>query len=101
VSWPLWVIPIVSLVFVPIEEYVFRGVVLRWTWRVVGFVPALLVSSFAFGVAHGLGPWLWVRCIQGLILGVLYYRTRSLWPCIVAHYVCNAALVTVAFLVGF
>ena len=97
VHWPLWSIPIASLVFVPIEEYVFRGVLLRWTWHVVGLIPALAVSSFAFSAAHGLAPWLWVRCLQGLILGVLYSRTRSLWLCMVAHYVRNAALVTVAF----
>ena len=95
---PLWALPLLSLVMVPLEEWLFRGVVLRWTWYLMGQFPAFVISASAFAAVHGDWPRFPVRFAIGVVLGMLYVRTRSLWPGIVAHYVHNVALVALALL---
>ncbi len=78
------VIAVLALVVTPplVEETVFRGVLLeRYAvkWRLgVG----ILVSALFFGVLHvdpiGAGMF-------GVVTGLLYLRTRSLWPGILLH----------------
>jgi uncharacterized protein len=75
---------IISLVIVaPIaEEFIFRGVLLqRWAVK-WGIQSALFASSFVFGVLHAniLG-----LTIFGLMMGLFYIKTRSLFVPIVCH----------------
>ncbi|MGB8021378.1 MAG: type II CAAX endopeptidase family protein [Candidatus Nanopelagicales bacterium] len=69
-----------------VEETVFRGVLIeRWTakWRVG---VAIIVSAVCFGILHadpvGAG-------VFGVIMSLLYLRTRSLWPGILVHFANN------------
>jgi membrane protease YdiL (CAAX protease family) len=96
--FPVWVVPLAGLLFVPLEEYVFRGVVLRWTARWCGLGCGLVVSATAFAAFHLDWPRFPARFLAGLVLGLLYWRTRSLWPCFVAHYVHNASLAVIVLL---
>ena len=94
------------------EELVFRGVVVSealsiaresapnvtsWRWRYWG---AQLAAAGLFTLVHW--PWwLMVRGLEGtlaaslpvfatgLILGVVFGQTRSLWPCILLHWIDN------------
>lgn len=99
-------IAFVSLVFLaPIgEEILMRGYLytgLRASWR---FLPALLIASLIFALAHlefGGGPLVWVAALDTFILSVvlIYVRERSaaLYAAILIHMLNN----TVAFLVRF
>ena len=68
-----------------IEELIFRGVILDGFLRQFTPPQAILASSFLFGFAH-LNPWQFVSGLAlGGVIGWVYYRTRSLIPCMVMH----------------
>ncbi|WP_419948475.1 CPBP family intramembrane glutamic endopeptidase [Candidatus Palauibacter sp.] len=66
------------------EELLFRGYPFRVLEARFGPVAALVATSAAFGLAHGanpgIGPLAFVNLgLAGVLLGVAYWRTRSLW----------------------
>ena len=66
------------------EELLFRGYPFRVLEGRFGPVAAIFATSAAFGVAHGanpgIGPLAFVNLgLAGALLGVAYWRTRSLW----------------------
>jgi membrane protease YdiL (CAAX protease family) len=75
-----------------LEEMLFRGVILRAFLRRYPAGIAIVHSSAIFGLAHlNLYQFL-VGLMLGLLLGWLYERTRSLWPCIALHGAYNSAV---------
>ena len=86
-------------VWTPIaEEVFFRGFILQGfanRWRIA---PAIVVSAAVFAALH-LAPALLVPVfVTGLLLGFLYHRTGSLWPCIAVHAAQNLVAVLSAWL---
>ncbi len=72
-----------------VEELIFRGVLLqRWATK-WGMRPALVASSVLFGLLHTNNPA--GLMLFGLVMGLLYVRTRSLWVPIVCHGLNNLA----------
>lgn len=73
------------------EEIVARGVLFRMLEEGLGSGWALAVSALVFGGAHAFNPGatLWssaaIAIEAGLMLGLLYHVTRSLWACIGLH----------------
>lgn len=73
------------------EEIVFRGVLFRIAEEGLGTWGALLISALFFGAAHIMNPaaTLWssaaITVEAGLLLGMVYHVTRSLWPCMGLH----------------
>ena len=83
---------------VPIaEEMVFRGAVLRKLLDMFSprqhWIP-IIISALDFGLFHGNKAQLPHAVFIGLILGWMYYRTGSIVPGVVLHWVNN----TVAYL---
>ncbi|MCR5131883.1 MAG: CPBP family intramembrane metalloprotease [Prevotella sp.] len=84
-------------ILVPVaEEMVFRGAVLRtllqlfnnrWHW------VAIIISALIFGALHGNLPQFIHGTLFGILLGWMYYRTDSIVPGIVFHWINN----TIAF----
>jgi membrane protease YdiL (CAAX protease family) len=79
---------LIGIVILPplVEEIVFRGVLLERfavKWRVG---VAVIVSAVFFGILHadpvGAGMF-------GVVTGLLYLRTGSLWPGIIIHFLNN------------
>jgi membrane protease YdiL (CAAX protease family) len=67
-----------------VEELLFRGYPFQVLERRFGTIAALLVTSVAFSVAHLLNPAAALLPLiniglAGLLLGVAYVKTRSLW----------------------
>ena len=80
-----------------VEELIFRGLLLeRWAtaWRVG---TAVIVQAVFFGVLHvnpiGAGAF-------GLVLALVYLRSRSLWPPIAMHALWNGFVVLVVLTAG-
>lgn len=71
------------------EEWLCRGVILKGLLKHTTPAKAIIHSSIIFAVMH-LNPWQAIPafCIA-LAIGWVYYRTRSLWPCIFMHAVNN------------
>ncbi len=86
-------------VLVPIgEELLFRGV-LYGALRRYGVAVATIGSAAVFGLAHGLSVVLVGAVVLGVILALLYERSRSIWPAVVAHGVNNAIAFVIAAVV--
>jgi membrane protease YdiL (CAAX protease family) len=82
---PVWKKALIVFSAMTVEEFFFRG----WLQRRVG----LILSTILFAIAHaGYGqPFLLVGVtIVSLVIGYTFYRTRNLWPCIIAHGVFDA-----------
>lgn len=89
---PLWTLFLLTAVVPGItEEIISRGVLFRLTEEGLGTWIALLVSALFFGFAHITNPgataWssLAISIEAGLLFGLLYHVTRSLWWCIGLH----------------
>ncbi|MGN2246977.1 CPBP family intramembrane glutamic endopeptidase [Frateuria sp. GZRR35] len=73
------------------EEIMFRGVLYRLVEEGLGTWAALLVSALFFGAVHlnNPGATLWaglaIAIEAGILFGLLYLVTRSLWICMGLH----------------
>lgn len=74
------------------EELVFRGAILRtllnmmdkrWHWA------AIIISAMIFGAVHLNIPQFVHATLIGLLLGWMYYRTRSILPGVMFHWINN------------
>lgn len=72
------------------EELVFRGAILRslLRWTKQPWV-AIAISAIFFAAAHLNPAQLPHAFLVGLLLGWMYYRTDSIVPCVVYHWVNN------------
>lgn len=81
-------------IFAPLlEEILVRGLVLRG--YLLNYTPnkAIIASAIFFGAIH-LNPWQFVAgFISGLFLGYLYYKTQSLIPSMLVHFINNSLAV--------
>ncbi len=74
-----------------LEETVFRGLIGD---RIGRFAPkwiAIPIASLIFAVMHGDLLWITYAFISGLILTGMYFRCKSILPCISFHLAFNAA----------
>jgi hypothetical protein len=72
-----------------VEELVFRGIILqRWAYR-WGTRTGVIASSALFALGHG--EW-FGHFLFGMLMSLLYLRTRRLWVPIVAHAINNFVL---------
>ncbi len=88
--WLAQLLKFVVLVLVApiVEETLFRGIILQ-RWAVLwGIRPAILLSSLVFGSCHSSNPLGFT--VFGLVMALLYVRTRSLLIPIVCHMLNNA-----------
>jgi membrane protease YdiL (CAAX protease family) len=72
------------------EEIAFRGYLmtrLRLLGKFHSWVIPTIISALAFGACHAYQgvPGLIVISTYGVLFSLLYIRTGSLWPCIIAH----------------
>ena len=77
------------------EELFFRGFVFAGLIPRMGVGWAIVASAVIFSLFHLAVGVLIPVFVTGLLLGWLYYRTGSLWPCILAHAGQNALAVAV------
>ncbi|MBA7470585.1 hypothetical protein ES707_05872 [subsurface metagenome] len=91
-----------------IEEFFFRGIIQGKLERAIGQNKAWFYSGILFGLAHfffnffvtglDLVPGLFMlaqQIIFGWIFGIIYMKTRSLWPSMVGHYLIDGRLASI------
>ena len=80
------------------EELLFRGIIQRDIEEVYGWKSGLLLSSLLFGIMHltwRSAPEVGFTFLAGMVLGYVYFRTRSLVGPIAIHAVNNVMLVSI------
>lgn len=80
-----------------VEETIFRGYLYPILKKFTGFIPALIFTSLFFGLIHVHLPALLPLSIFGLLLVILYEKTKTLWAPIIAHCTFNLLTVAVSF----
>ena len=90
---------ITAVICAPIfEEIIFRGIIMKGLIN-KGIEPwkAIVFSSIIFGLVHG-NPWQFVGAVLlGCVLGLVYYKTKSLLLPILLHgfnNLCSTLLIT-------
>ena len=75
-----------SLAIVPafVEEFLFRGMVLS-NLLPYGQSTAIVGSALLFGLMHQNLQQIFYTTVAGLVLGWVYVRTQSIWPCVLLH----------------
>ncbi|MFH1312727.1 MAG: CPBP family intramembrane glutamic endopeptidase [Candidatus Eisenbacteria bacterium] len=78
------------------EEFIFRGVLQNgFSSRLRGWI-AVLITASVFAILHTI--WRFPPAfILGVFLGVLYWRTGSLWPPIAAHLTINTVTIVTLY----
>lgn len=79
----------VALLGPVVEELFFRGAILKALLRKYRPWVAIVVSGLVFGLIHVNPAQVAFACLAGILLGWLYWRTRSLIPCMVVHVLNN------------
>lgn len=85
VNLAIWQKLLIILSAMTVEEFFYRG----WLQKRFG----LIVSTVVFAISHaGYGQPMFLIGVTAisLVIGVTFYYTRRLWPCIVAHGVFDA-----------
>ena len=81
---------LVALVGPVVEELFFRGGILRVLLGKYKPWVAIVVSGLIFGIIHMNPAQVVFASLAGMLLGWLYWRTRSLIPCMVVHVLNNS-----------
>lgn len=86
-------------IFAPLLEEIFcRGIILRGLLTHYSPTKAIFWSAAMFAIMH-MNPWQAVPAfLMGILMGWIYYRTRSIWAVIFIHFINNSfSFVVTAF----
>lgn len=91
-----WVMLLAVMFAAPIgEEFLFRGLIFRYSKRCLPPWIAIVFQSLLFGVYHGNLIQGVYAFLLGIVLGLLAYKFKSVLPGIILHMVINISLLFV------
>ncbi len=79
------------------EELAFRGLLFPWLRARLGVPAAVLLSALCFAALHGVMILIPALTVVGVAFAVIYQRSGSLWPAIVAHSVFNGIMIVALY----
>ncbi len=95
-AMPMWQILLVFAVVPAIcEEFIFRGFLLSGLANVARKWPAILTCAVIFGMFHYDLFRIPITATLGVVLGLLAWQSRSVWPAVLAHMLHNGVSCTV------
>jgi uncharacterized protein len=88
-QYPVLAFITIAIIAPLLEEILFRGIILDGYLKNYSPAKSILISALLFAfihgnIAQGIGAF-----VMGIVVGVLYWRTRSLLLCIGLHFVNN------------
>lgn len=85
-----FVLAIFSTAVVPAicEEYLFRGAILT-NLLPYGKTTAILASALLFGLMHQNPLQILYTTLMGVVIGYVYIKTKSIWACMILHFINN------------
>ncbi|HEY6951030.1 MAG TPA: CPBP family intramembrane glutamic endopeptidase [Bacteroidota bacterium] len=91
-----WLIIVVCVTPAICEEVFFRGFIQRTFERTMGWKSVLLIG-FLFGLFHFQPLGLITLSILGILFGYFFYRSKSLYPSMAAHFTNNLVAIAVLY----
>ena len=92
-QWGIFILALALLISAPVtEEIMCRGLMLNMLKKSFSVPVSVLLSAAVFGVMHILAGGIKLAIgafIMGLLLAVIYEKTKSLWVVMVAHAAAN------------
>ena len=82
------------------EEFIFRGILMKWFNKSMGIHLSIVLSAFLFSAIHIQFLGFFPRFFIGIVLGYVFYWSGSLWASILLHFLNNAMAVVTYFLVA-
>lgn len=83
-----------------LEEVLFRGIILDGFLRNYSPWKAIIWSAFLFGLVH-MNPYQFIAAFSiGIIMGWIYWKTGSLWLCILVHFLNNSFGFILSWILG-
>jgi len=79
------------------EEVMFRGNIMN-AYGILGQKKAIIYSAILFGIFHFNLQNLSGPIVLGIVLGIVVYKTNSLYASILAHTVSNGIAITIGYL---
>ena len=77
---------LVLVIIAPIlEEFIFRGIILKGLLTRYSPKFAIIVSALLFGLFHFSSQQIWHAFLMGLLWGWIYYKTKSIGTVILLH----------------
>lgn len=96
----IWTFLMVGITGPILEEVLFRGIILDGFLNRYRPGKAIFWSAFLFGLFH-LNPWQFIPgFLIGLLLGYIYFKTRSLIPVIFIHVINNSFSYLIIYFYG-
>lgn len=94
-SHPLGAVAVVLLAPLS-EEIVFRGAILKTLLSIIPisrnrYWISIAISALCFGIAHGNMAQGTHAFMMGILMGWLFFSTKSIWLCMIIHFVNNLA----------
>ena len=80
----------IALIGPVLEEFVFRRAVMKALLQKYSPAVSILISGLLFGVVHLNPAQIVSASLMGFLLAWIYWRTRSLIPCILIHVLNNS-----------
>ncbi|MEO0582186.1 MAG: CPBP family intramembrane glutamic endopeptidase [Bacteroidota bacterium] len=80
------------------EELFFRGIIQQSLQKIFQPVLAIVLTAAIFSFIHYQFYGFLGRTIMGIFLGYFFYRTKSLFPSILAHFAFNATSIVAVYL---
>ncbi len=93
---------LVATIAAPVtEELLFRGYLYPVMRNYTGKALGIILSGAIFSLVHLNMPVFLPLFVFGMLLAVLYETTKSIWPCITAHFIFNFATVAAQLVARF
>lgn len=80
-----------------IEELAFRGIVFRALEKALNTKETILISAFLFAMLHLSLVSMPHLMMLGIFFGYIRYKTGSIWPSVIAHFIHNFSAVMVDY----
>lgn len=82
---------VTTIIFAPVvEELIFRGVLFNRLKIRTGIIPAMIISSFLFGIGHDFGG-ITSAFLFGICMCILYLKTDNILVPMSVHFINNVA----------
>jgi len=90
----LFAVMVIAPVF---EEIMCRGLIMGELMKIMRPWVAIALQALLFGAVHGVLFQSSFAVAVGIVLGILYYKTKSIVPSVVCHTVFNASVIIGVF----